>query len=319
MINNENTEILNKKMEQPTGSQPTTIKTNPRKSFIAFLFSLLFPGLGQIYNGQPRKAIVFFGLLLLIPLLFGTTRWTTFFYGFCSLYAVDIALRIYIIIDGIKCAKKQHSYTLKPYNTWYYYLLIAIGIFAVLCIYDTEKVLGTKTFIIPSVANSPTLQSGDRLVADLRAYNNNEPDYGDFVVYSGLDGQAYVFRVVGKPNDSIEIIDNIVIINGKRCKTTYIKEAAIDDISVVEFEEELPNGHKHLIYKYKQYENDIISSINKMVVPSDNYYLLGDNRDNAADSRYEGFISKDRIKGRIIFSYWGQTGTKRMNIDFRNK
>ena len=65
MINNENTEILNKKMEQPTGSQPTTIKTNPRKSFIAFLFSLLFPGLGQIYNGQPRKASFFSGYYFL--------------------------------------------------------------------------------------------------------------------------------------------------------------------------------------------------------------------------------------------------------------
>ena len=60
------------------------------------------------------------------------------------------------------------------------------------------------------------------------------------------------------------------------------------------------------------------ANIKNIVVPSDSYYLLADNRDNAADSRYEGFISEERIKGRIIYSYWGNT-MARMNIDFRDK
>ena len=90
-------------------------------------------------------------------------------------------------------------------------------------------------------------------------------------------------------------------------------------MAVVEFEEELPNGHKHLIYKLKTPYDSTKTNIKNIVVPSDSYYLLGDNRDNAADSRYEGFISKDRIKGRIIYSYWGRTGTKRINIDFTDK
>ncbi|MBA3987035.1 MAG: signal peptidase I, partial [Flavobacteriales bacterium] len=81
----------------------------------------------------------------------------------------------------------------------------------------------------------------------------------------------------------------------------------------------LPNGHKHLIYKFKQPFDSTKTNIKNIIVPSDSYYLLGDNRDNAADSRYEGFVSKDRIKGRIIYSYWGRTLTKRMNIDFRDK
>jgi signal peptidase I len=88
---------------------------------------------------------------------------------------------------------------------------------------------------------------------------------------------------------------------------------------VVEFEEELPNGHKHLIYKFKQPYDSAKTNFKDIAVPSDSYYLLGDNRDNAADSRYEGFVSRDRIKGRIVYSYWGRTGTKRMNIDFTDK
>jgi signal peptidase I len=306
-------------MEQTIDEQPTTIMTKPRSGFIAFLLSLLLPGLGQVYNGQPKKAVIFFSLLLLFPLLFGLTRGTTFFYGLLSLFVIEIALRIYIIIDGVKNAKQQKEYVLKPYNTWYYHLLIAIGMLAILMVYDISTVLGTQTFKIPTTSNNPTFQVGDWLVADMRAYKDNEPDYGDIVVYSRPDGQIYTFRVVGRPNDNIELIDNIVSINGKPSKSTFIKETTNDEMPVVEFEEELPNGHKHLIYKFKVPYDSTKTNIKNIVVPSDSYYLLGDNRDNAADSRYEGFISKDRIKGRIIYSYWGRTSTKRMNIDFTDK
>ncbi len=306
-------------MEQAIDERPTTIPTKPRNGFIAFLLSLILPGLGQVYNGQPKRAIIFFGLLLFFPLLFGLTRGTTFFYGLLSLLVIEVALSIYIIFDGVNNAKRQKEYILKPYNTWYYYLLIAVGMYGILVIYDTSTVLGIQTFKIPTTSNNPTFQVGDWLVADMRAYKNTEPDYGDIVVYSRPDGKIYTFRVVGRPNDTIELIDNIVSINGKLSKATFIKETNNNEMPVVEFEEELPNGHKHLIYKFKVPYDNTKMNINNIVVPSDSYYLLGDNRDNAVDSRYEGFISKDRIKGRIVYSYWGRTGTKRLNIDFRDK
>ena len=306
-------------MEHIIDEQPITITTKPRNGYIAFLLSLLTPGLGQVYNGQPKKAIIFLGLLLLYPFLFGLTRGTTFFYGLLSLLIIDVGLRIYIIFDGVKNAKRQKEYILKPYNTWYYHLLIAIGIIVIIIVYDTTSVLGTQSFINYSTSNSPTLQDNDRLIADMRAYKNNEPDYGDIVVYSGYDGQFSTFRIVGRPNDNIELIDNIVSINGKLSKATFIKETTNDEMPILEFEEEFPNGHKHLIYKFKQPYDSTKTNIKNIIVPPDSYYLLGDNRDNAADSRYEGFINKNRIKGRIVYSYWGQAGIQRMNIDFRNK
>ena len=306
-------------MEQTIDKQVAKITTKTRNCFIAFLLSLLLPGLGQVYNGQPKKAIIFFGLLLLFPFLFGLTRGTTFFYGMLLLLVIRMALKIYIIFDGVKNAKRQKEYILKPYNTWYYHLLIAIGMLVILMAFDMQSVLGTQTFKIPTISNNPTLQVGDRLVADMRAYKNNEPDYGDIVVFSSPDGQMYTFRIVGLPNDNIELIDNIVSINGKLSKATFIREMTIDREPVVEFEEELPNGLKHLIYKLKQPYDSTNSNIKNIVVPFDSYYLLGDNRDNAVDSRYVGFINKDRIKGQIIYSFWGRTGTQRMNIDFRNK
>lgn len=104
-------------MGQELDQQPTPLTTKPRNWVIAFLLSLILPGLGQVYNDQPKKAIIFFGLLLLFPFLFGITRGITFFYGVLSFFLIEFALGIYIVADGVKYAKQQKNYILKPYNT----------------------------------------------------------------------------------------------------------------------------------------------------------------------------------------------------------
>lgn len=305
-------------MEVTVNEKAETSSKNPRNAFVAFLLSLILPGLGQIYNGQLKKAVIFFNLLLLVPFLFGIIRGTTYFYGLLTLVIIEVGLRLYIIIDGVKNAKRQKDYILKTYNAWYYYLLIGVAMFAVVWIYGISSVLGTQSFKIPTTSNSPTFQVGDRLVADMRAYKNSVPNYGDIVVFKRADGQTYTFRIVGQPNDNLELKDNIITINGKPSQAKFIKEMIIDQIPHSEFEEELPNGHKHLIYKYNEPYDSTKTTIKNIIVPSGSYYLLGDNRDNAADSRYEGFVSRENILGRIIYSYWGQS-KNRINIDFRDK
>ena len=99
-------------MEQSTAEQPTTTATKPRNVYVAFLLSLFFSGLGQVYNGQPKKGAIFFGLLLILPILFGLTRLLTSFYGLLSILLIEIALGIYIIIDAVKNAKRQKEYIL---------------------------------------------------------------------------------------------------------------------------------------------------------------------------------------------------------------
>jgi len=305
-------------MEQTNNEEPKVNIIKPRNGFIAFILSLLFPGLGQVYNGQPKKAILFFSLILLIPILFGLSRVVTSFEGLLLLLVIQIAFSLYIIIDAVYNAMRQKEYVLKSYNTWYYHLLIAIGMFAIMMVYDIGAVLGVQTFKLPNPSNMPTFQVGDLVIADMRAYQNNKPDYGDIIVYSRPDGQIYTFRVVGLPNDTVDLIDNIVSVNGKPGKATFVKEAVNNGLSILEYEEELPNGHKHLIYKNKHPYDSTKTNIKNIIVPPDSYYLLGDNRDIAADSRYEGFVGEYRIKGRIVYSYMGQT-PDRINIDFRNK
>lgn len=293
-------------------------KTKPRNAFIAFILSLMLPGLGQIYNGQIKKGILFFVLCLLNPLLFGISRGATFFYGYVFLFLIELIIRIYAIVDAIKYANRLKFYIPKPYNTWYFQLSIAIFMVILLWFYDVKSILGIQSFKIPTPSNQPTIQIGDWLVADMKAYKNDQPTYGDIVVFKKENEQIYTFRIVGLPKDTLELIDNIITINGKQSKSTFIKETYSDELPVREFEEEFPNGQKHMIYKLKQPFDHAKSNVKDIIVPPNSYYLLGDNRDNAADSRYEGFVNRNKIEGRIVYSYWGQS-TDRINLNFRNK
>ncbi|MFO0355767.1 MAG: signal peptidase I [Sphingobacteriaceae bacterium] len=301
-----------------TTDEQTTLDIRPRKGFVAFLLSLFLPGLGQVYNGQLKKAVICFSLLLFFPIVFGLTRGATTFYGLMTLLVIEILLRLYTIIDAIKYARRQKDYIPQVYNTWYYHLIIASAMLAILWFCDMKSLTGVQTFKIPTTSNQPTIQFGDWVVGDMRIYNNTKPNYGDIIIFKKDDGFFYQSRLVGLPNDKLELNDNIVSINGRPSKSVFIKEAISDDMPVNEFEEELPNGHKHNLYKFIQPYDSTKTSIKNIIVPADCYYVLGDNRDNSFDSRFIGFIKKQDVFGKLIYSYWGKT-TKRINIDFRDK
>ncbi len=306
-------------MEETFNEQSTAVMTKPRKTVLAFLFSLLLPGFGQIYNGQLIKGIVFFVLIHSVTYIFALTRAATSLYGLIAWFVLEIALLIFIIYDGVKNARRQKQYILKPYNRWYYHLLFAIGMVSILIFLDISFYsLGIKNFKITGSGNKPTFQIGDRVVADEKAYNNKKPDYGDIVAFSRPDGKIWFFRIVGLPFDMIDLNDNNVCINGKPGKEKFISETKSDGVPVLEFEEELPNGHKYLIYKMKYPYDSSKANIKQIFVPHGSYYVMGDNRNRSLDSRHIGFIDEDSIIGRIIYTYWGDS-FDRINIDFRNK
>lgn len=290
----------------------------PRNSFVAFLLSILTPGLGQIYNGQFKKGIILFLLLLFIPIIFGIFRFATFFYGIVSLFLIQTLLSIFIVIDSIIQSRRRKRYVRKRYNKWYYHFFIAFIMFVIIWFYDIRTVIGVQTFTIPSVSQAPTIQKGDWLIADMQAYNNESLDYGHIVVFNQPNGQIWTFRVVGLPNDKIKIVNNSVVINGKNVKSTFIEEIIFEGHSVLVFEEEFSNNHKHKVFKNKEAFDITKTNIDEIIVPSNNYYLLGDNRDNAMDSRFIGTVQKNDILGQIKYSYWGKS-KDRININFKRK
>ncbi len=103
--------------EQFTEKSGQTIK--PRKAFIALVYSLFFPGMGQIYNGQIKKVIYFYILYISIPFLLAITGISTYFYGIVLFFTVLITLMIYLHIDAWINARRQSCFVPKKYNSWY--------------------------------------------------------------------------------------------------------------------------------------------------------------------------------------------------------
>jgi signal peptidase I len=285
-----------------------------RKPFSALLLSII-PGLGQIYNGQLRKGLVFLTIDLLIPIAFGLTGVLNNLSGLVILAVFSISFLIYRMTDGFVQAKKLTDYELKSYNKWYVYLSFVIVLGIIRTFLDLQASTGIQTFKIPTPSMNPTMQPGDRVVASLNYYDNNQIQQGDIVVFNSPQGGIWTFRVIGMPNDSIEIKEGKVYVNNQLSELTTKEEYILDDQEVIQYQEQLSPTKTIKTLRYKNVMMTGTQTFDKIKVPENEYFLMGDNRDNALDSRFIGTIKKDDILGRVIYSYWGNT-SDRINIDF---
>ncbi len=129
----------------------------------------------------------------------------------------------------------------------------------------------------------------------------------------------YVKRVIGLPGETVEFRNNQVFINGQMLPEHRIIGDADDNESALEtseFEPRQPNENYSVYYSENTMSN--IQSGRKvsrsgyefavegktMKVPEDQFFVMGDSRDNSEDSRYWGFVPRDLIIGRAMFVYW---------------
>ncbi len=165
-----------------------------------------------------------------------------------------------------------------------------------------------KTYSIPADSMAPTLEIGDLLMAQIRDY---EPKRGDLVIVKKGE-TAYVKRVAAIPGDSISMLDGIVSINGqsvmqKANGQTKRKGYAGPEI-VNRYLEQFPGeASAHSIYDLELTPQDTAPELK---LGNGQYFLLGDNRDNSADSRFKpeesglGVIEHKQIQGKVLFRFW---------------
>jgi signal peptidase I len=156
-------------------------------------------------------------------------------------------------------------------------------------------------YVVPTGSMLPTIVEGDRIFVDKMAYRlevpftdieimqTGEPKRGDIVVFnSEKAGNRLVKRLIGEPGDRIAMFNNRLIINGIEIPYTESENASIKT-------EHLDNV-AHIVQFLPVAEAR--DNFAEVVVPEGHYLVLGDNRNNSADSRYYGFVPAIEIQGK---------------------
>jgi signal peptidase I len=99
----------------------------------------------------------------------------------------------------------------------------------------------------------------------------------------------FIKRVIGLPGETVEVREKKVYINGTALDEPYVHFLAP------------PSGPSEL---HEVTSFDVRERFGPVTVPADQYFMMGDNRDNSADSRYWGFLRRDYIKGKALVIYW---------------
>lgn len=174
-----------------------------------------------------------------------------------------------------------------------------------------------EPFRIPSGSLEPTLLVGDFLAVNKFAYGLRlpvletkilpiaNPKKGEIAVFRWPPQPSvdFIKRVIGVPGDHVVYHNKVLTINGQEMKQTFV-EYTTDESSgraVAKYQEDL-NGIKHDIYRRADVEAVDID----VTVPEGNYFMMGDNRDDSADSRFWGFVPDSHLRGKafLVWMSW---------------
>lgn len=200
-------------------------------------------------------------------------------------------------------------------------ILVGAGILAALIVIAPFALLATGTyrlFYIPSEAMRPTFDVGDKIVTRMSA--PTPLNRGDIVLVNNGSGSMYIKRVAGLPGDRFAMQGGIILLNGRpvpqhQVGTERVQPDAFGD-TVRRLSEQFPGeASPHEIYDAGESVGDDFSEV---TVPSGHVFLLGDNRDHSADSRFSheeqglgGPVALTDIRGAPLFFY-ATTGRHRV-------
>ncbi|PMS17865.1 signal peptidase I [Trinickia dabaoshanensis] len=166
--------------------------------------------------------------------------------------------------------------------------------------------------VVPTGSMLPTIRIGDRIFVDKMAYDLRvplthidiahlaDPKRGDIVtVDSKAAHELLVKRVIGVPGDVIALRENVLYVNGVRADYRPIAQAPMPDVASGQavYLTERFDGVSHVV-RLSPMAPSPVSSFGPVTVPAGEYLMLGDNRDDSADSRYFGFIPRKEVMGR---------------------
>lgn len=160
--------------------------------------------------------------------------------------------------------------------------LIIIAVAYLIALFMTNVVI--INCVVPSGSMLDTIQLEDRVIGSRLSYTFGEPERGDIVIfYTPTDKTRktlFIKRLIGLPGDTIEIKDNRVYVNGSE---TPLDEPYLTDTNLI---------------------GGLTANCGPFVIPTGEFFMLGDNRAGSMDSRSWGYVKRDDIVAKAMFTYW---------------
>lgn len=229
----------------------------------------------------------------------------------------------FYLLDVLFLAKKRAS-SVKPNKLIEY----SRSFFPVFFIVLLLRSFLFEPFRIPSGSLEPTLLVGDFVAVNKFSYgfrlpvietkiiSLSNPKTGDVAVFRWPPNPSYDYikRVIGVPGDKISYHNKVLSINGIEAKQSFVKYT-VDESSgrAVSLYQENLNGVTHDIF----IRSDVAAVDFDVLVPEGQYFMMGDNRDDSADSRFWGFVPDSHLRGKA-FLVWMSWNSKLGTVRWSN-
>ena len=285
----------------------------------AFLLAFITPGLGQAFNGEYRRGIAF-GVVTAVALLainasvFAWPFWPRPVMDLLALAVVaSLVLIVWAAVDGWRRARPAGVPRPGRVKRYLVYAAFILGWQAPdLLFYNAPS---WKPYSVPSGSMRPTLEIGDNFFDSDGFFQRNPPQRGDIATFHLPSDPSIIFvkRIIGLPGDRIQLKHGVVYLNdeplGQERRGDY-HDAALPngaDNMYEQYDEILPNGVRHLIINDPAGDQPL-DNTEVFSVPPGHYFMLGDNRDNSADSRDPqsgvGYVPEALLVGKATFVYF---------------
>jgi signal peptidase I len=156
--------------------------------------------------------------------------------------------------------------------------LILTAVVAFVLVFGFVRPYVVEAYRIPTESMVPTLEVGDRVLANKFVYRFTEPERRDIVVFDSIDeddDQTLIKRVVGVAGDEIQVQSGVLYVNGEEQEEPYLNDA-----------------------------DQSRGFYGPTVVPEGHIFVMGDNRGNSADSRVFGPLPLENLKGEAFMRFW---------------